>query len=83
MQHSVHHGVAPAFPLIFLTLYSSSLDPFQLIPCRSFGEDVQVLLLRFFYFQILTTLLSKLTVFSVLLFPRNHSRSLCVLRLSS
>lgn len=26
----------------FLTLYSRSLDPFQLIPCRSFGEDVQV-----------------------------------------
>lgn len=28
--------------LIFLTLYYRSLDPFQLIPCRSFGEDVQV-----------------------------------------
>lgn len=32
----------PALALTILTLYSSSLDPFQLIPCRSFGEDVQV-----------------------------------------
>lgn len=42
MLGSVDHSVASTLPLMFLALYSSSLDPFQLIPCRSFGEDVQV-----------------------------------------